>query len=75
MKKYKDTQLISLSNYCPKSRLWDKFDIIYHMVNIEDQYNHKPAPIIIPKMEYHNQLKPSPGLWNFFTRTVEAYLP
>lgn len=50
----KKTQLISLSNYCPKSRLWDKVDIIYHIVNIEDQHNHKHTPIVIPNLADSN---------------------
>ena len=69
------TQLISLSSYCPEAKEWDVKDLIKRAVNREDTINHVYVHPKIPKLTYQSTLKESVGLWNFFSRTVESYLP
>lgn len=64
--KHKPTQLISLSSYCPQAKVWDKVDMLYYFVNMEDNYNHTFVPTVIPKdMSYPKSKLKGAGIYGF----------
>ena len=62
----KKLQLINVTTYCAKAKVWDTHDMIIEYVQKEDIINHPYKHPQIPELNYpKSSLKPSPGLYNF----------
>ena len=69
-------QLINVTTYCHKAKVWDTHDMIIEYVQKEDIINHPYQRQEIPKLTYPvSNLEESVGLWNFFKKEVNAVLP
>ena len=63
----KKIQLISLTTYCSKAKVWSAEDMIIYHTKLEDEVNHPYQPIQIPELKYPTSFKKDTvGMWNFF---------
>ena len=62
----KKLQLINVTTYCAKAKVWDTHDMIIEYVQKEDLINHPYKHPQIPELKYPTSFKKNTvGAWNF----------